>query len=143
MTRTLHLGLVFAIAFASTGCRRKPARPEVTTTIHSYTVRGEVAALPDAADIRTEFRVRHESIPEFKGGGGEVGMSTMTMPFPLKNGLSLEGIAIGDKVELTFDVIFDVKKDSPVDWYAVSVKELPPETVLDFSPLPEPVAAPK
>lgn len=130
------LGLA-AAALLFGGCREKAAEPEKTTTVHSYTVRAQVASVPVAGDPRTEFSARHESIPEFKGPGDEVGMSAMTMPFPLKDGVTLDGIAVGDKVEITFEVIYDLQKKTPVDWEAVSVKELPAETVLDFSPLPE------
>jgi hypothetical protein len=65
-------------------------------------------------------------------------MNTMTMPFPVAAELSLEGIAIGDKVELTFEVRFDTEKDSPVSYEATEVVKLPAETELDFSPLPKP-----
>jgi Cu/Ag efflux protein CusF len=136
-TFTLRVfGLAVVVAFLG-ACRKQSSEPEKTTTVHSYTVRGQVASVPVAGDPRTEFQVRHEAIPEFKGPGDEVGMDTMTMPFPLRDGVSLEGIAVGDKVEVTFEVIYDLVKKSPVDWDAVSVKELPAETALDFSPLPE------
>ncbi len=129
------LGLA-AVVVVFGGCREKSAAVEKTTAVHSYTVRGQVVTVPVAGDPRTEFSARHEAIPEFKGPGGEMGMNTMTMPFPLKDGLALDGIAVGDKVEITFEVIYDLAKLSPVDWAAVSVKELPAETALNFSELP-------
>lgn len=117
------------------GCREKKA--EKPTVVHSYTVRGQVVTVPVAGDPRTEFSARHEAIPEFKGPGGELGMNTMVMPFPLKDGVSLDGIEVGDKVEITFEVIYDTAKQTPVDWDAVGVKELPAETELNFSELPK------
>lgn len=122
------------------GCKEKQPKPAPTTEIHSYTVRGEVTQLPVAGDDRTEFMVRHEAIPEFKGPQGERGMDTMTMPFPIRaeHPVSLDEVSKGDKVEVTFEVVFDLVKNSPVDWYTVKVEELPADTALDFSSIREP-----
>ena len=62
--------MAFAFVFASTGCRKKSARPEVTTTIHSYTVRGEVAALPDPALPMRIIDTRADRFPGVRAGGG-------------------------------------------------------------------------
>jgi Cu/Ag efflux protein CusF len=49
--------------------------------------------------------VYHEPIDNFVGADGKVvGMGTMTMPFPLAKGVSLEGLSVGDIVEVTFEV---------------------------------------
>jgi Cu/Ag efflux protein CusF len=117
-----------------------PAAPDASETIRvdQYVVRGEVVRLPDPSNPAAEFMVRHEAIPHYRSSGSKQGMNTMTMPFPVAAELSLEGIAIGDKVELTFEVRFDTEKDSPVSYEATEVVKLPAETELDFSPLPKP-----
>lgn len=102
-----------------------------------YVVRGEVVRLPSAAEPAAEFMVRHEAIPHYRASGSKLGMNTMTMPFPVGPDLSLEGVQVGDKIELTFEVRFDTEKDRPIAYHATEVLKLPPETVLDFSPLPK------
>jgi len=126
------LAVLAAIALA--GCKQKQPAAKPTTEIHTYTTRGQVAQLPVAGDDRTDFMVRHEAIPEFRGPQGERGMDTMVMPFPIREepAVSLEGIAPGDKVQITFDVVFDLVKDQPVDWYTVKLEKLATDTELDF-----------
>jgi len=97
-----------------------------------YTVRGEVVALPTADEA---MMVRHEAIPEFKEPGG-MGMDVMVMPFPFAEGLDAEGIAPGDKLMLTFSVDYE-EGWSPVDYRVIRYEELPADTELDFTPLPQ------
>ncbi len=119
--------------------------PLAGLTVNAYTVRGEVVSLPDAVQ---DLQIRHEAIPEFQNPGGSMGMNTMTMPFWPPQGIakddpriaariegfSLEGIAVDQKVEFAFDVLFDAEHKL-VGYYATSIHPLPAETVLDFSPL--------
>ncbi len=98
------------------GCSKSTEEPEptpvVTTPAEVYVVRGIVRALPDPADPRTELRIHHEHIPDLLGKDGKVhvnrdgttGMKAMEMPFPLGDGVSLDGIAIGDKVEFELTI---------------------------------------
>ena len=108
-----------------------------TVRVDQYVVRGEVVRIPGADDPAAEFMVRHEAIPHYRASASKLGMNTMTMPFPLAPELSLEGVHVGDKVELTFEVRFDTEKDRPIAYHATEVRTLPPETVLDFTPLPK------
>lgn len=95
----------------------------------TYTVRGQVVALPGEDASQRRIRVRHEAVPDFVGVDGEVvGMASMTMPFPVAEGLSLEGIETDDKVEMTFEVRWDGSEPLRV----VELRELPPGTTLDF-----------
>lgn len=137
------------LALAACGSKNEsssaPADPLAGLTVHVYTVRGEIIALPDAAQ---DLQVRHEAIAEFKNPDGSLGMNTMIMPFwppqgiPKDDpriaariaGLSLDGLAASDKVELTFDVLWDAD-NKLVGYYATSVTPLPVDTALDFSPL--------
>lgn len=62
-----------------------------------YEVRGEIAKLPDATP--PQIWIRHEAIADFRNEQGEVvGMESMTMPFSVAPGLSLEGFAPGDRI---------------------------------------------
>jgi hypothetical protein len=98
-------------------------------------VRGQVVQVPVAGAPTSEFQVRHEPIPHFVGQGGALGMDTMIMPFPLADGLSLDGIDEGTKVELTFEVDFNTADQSLVGYRAVAVSVLPADTALDFTPM--------
>ncbi len=117
-------------------CKDKnPAGSEQPTNLvqHVYVVRGQVEQLPDPADIRKAFMVRHEEIPEFKGPDGKLGMEAMVMEFPLAEGFKLDGLTPGAKIELTFTVQFDTVLNRPKRYHADSWKPLDPSTVLDFT----------
>lgn len=123
------------------GCKRAPEAEANKIRQDRYTVRGEITQLPTPGAPLVEFSVRHEAMPHFRGQGGELGMDTMNMPFPLKEGVSLEGFAVGDKVELAFEVDFDAATDALLGYRATGLTKLPAETVLDFTPLPKPAPA--
>lgn len=110
-----------------------------------YTVRGEIAALPVANDPTSDFRVHHEAIPSFRASwpDGPLGMKSMTMPFPVAEGLSLDGLKVGEAIELTFAVDYDPKTGKVSSFRATAVKPLPAGTMLDFGgkPAPAPKAA--
>lgn len=102
----------------------------------TYTVRGQVVALPARDTPGRNLRVRHEAVPDFVGVEGEVvGMASMTMPFPLAEGVSLEDVEVGDTVEMTFEVRWDGSEPLRV----VELRELPPGTTLDFEVPREPM----
>ena len=109
------------------GCGGPPPGEDLPGQV--YTVRGMVRDLPNPDRPGSEFSVRHEAIDDFVSLQGEViGMSSMTMPFPLADKVSLDGVAIGDPVE----VILKVDWDGDVPVQVTSVKELPPDTQLEF-----------
>lgn len=108
--------------------------------VKTYVVRGEVERLPDPDRAGTDFVVHHEAIDEFVGHTGEVvGMSSMTMPFTLADGLELpEGLKPGDKVTLHI-----------AQWIkplfrnvTFKVERLPDDTELTFGRANPPAAAP-
>lgn len=105
-----------------------------------YVVRGEVRRVPNPSDPAAEFVVRHEAIPHYRASGGKLGMNTMAMPFPVAAGLSLDEVKVGDKVEVTFEVEYNVEQDRPIAYRATLVQKLPDDTQLDFTPLPKPTA---
>ncbi|MEO0586696.1 MAG: hypothetical protein AAF078_03565, partial [Planctomycetota bacterium] len=50
--------------------------------------------------------------------------------FPLGEGVSADGLAPGDKVEITFEVVWT----GPQPWYATEIAPLPANTELDLTP---------
>lgn len=125
-----------ALSF-SPACERKPApaaAPAPSGDKVEYTVRGEVVQVPVAGNPSAEFQVRHESLPHFRNEDGSLGMTAMIMPFPLHEGLSLADLKVGDKIELTFQVESD-SGGKLLAYSATALAPLPPETVLDFTPL--------
>jgi Cu/Ag efflux protein CusF len=91
--------LLSGLALAS-GCRGDQAP---APSLPRYTVRAEVVALPHPDARRRQIALRHEAMPGFADEGGKVvGMPSMVMPFGLLPAVSIEGLAPGDKVEVTF-----------------------------------------
>ena len=58
----------------------------------SWTTQGEILEISES---RTELSIRHEDIPGY--------MPAMTMPFYVDDAAVVEGLAVGDRIELTFD----------------------------------------
>lgn len=99
------------------------------SSVQAYTVRGVVRGLPDASRPGSDFFVHHEAIPDFVNDEGEtVGMGSMAMPFPVPDPAILEGVTVGDKVSMRFEVEWEGSPPLRV----VALEVLPPETVLDF-----------
>jgi len=97
--------------------------------VHVYEVRGRVTALPDPADPLSNLRIRHEPVPSFVSIDGEVvGMDSMNMPFPVADGVDLAGLAVGDKVWMTFEVDWD----GEVPYQATKIDKLPADVELVF-----------
>ena len=70
-------------------------------TAYYYTVKGIIKGMPGDGLAKNEMLVKHQPIPDYRDDSGAiVGMMAMTMPFYLKDGVSLEGIKAGDSVEL-------------------------------------------
>jgi hypothetical protein len=98
--------LRFWIVFAAlapmflTACSEKPEY------LHTYTTRGVILSLPGER-VTQEFIVHHEEIPEYVSINGSIGMNEMAMPIPVPDPSILEGIEIGDKVELVFGERFE------------------------------------
>ena len=100
-------------------------------------IEGEIVALPgERAD--GDMRLKHEHIPGFKNEAGEVpvtpdgirGMKSMVMPFPLADGVSVEGYETGDKVRFSFRVNWD---GGAAAWEITQIEKLDPATEIDYS----------
>lgn len=124
------LVLAIALPAACSEAAREPreaAEIAAASTARTYEVRGEVTRVAPAPE--NSLYVRHEAIPGFVDIDGErVGMDSMTMPFPLGEGVTAEGVEAGDKVRFTLEVDWE---GDPA-YRIVRVEELAADTVLDF-----------
>lgn len=120
------------------GCSKgDPAADAPAPIQHTYTVRGQVVVIPSAERPFDDLEIRHEAIPDYKMRNGEVnvtasgapGMVSMTMGFPVAEGVSLEGIEPGDKVEFVFITTWGEKYP---EYEVTEIRELPAETELHF-----------
>jgi Cu/Ag efflux protein CusF len=120
--RLLLVVVVGSLAACSDGVRGEGER-----AVQRYEMRGEVTRLPSAGMEAVD--VRHEAVPGFVDMDGQaVGMTSMTMPFPLGDGVELDGIEPGDKVDFTLEVEWD--GDPP--YRIIRIEKLPADTMLDF-----------
>jgi Cu/Ag efflux protein CusF len=111
-----------AAAAIALGCGRGAEEAARSPSPDTYTVRGRVVALAP----RT-LEVFHEAIPTFRLAHGAVSpMDAMPMPFAVEPGVSLDGVAVGDPIELTFEVHW---KATP-RMRATRLRELPAGTAL-------------
>lgn len=138
---TLMVGLLSLTALLL-ACDRGPSTPttpsnqsprqtpaENAQTPDVYVVRGVVKKLPAADDPRSAFAVHHEAIPTFKGKDGSVvGMHEMTMEFPLGPGVTTDGLAIGQSISLTFEVL----TGPSMKYYVTKIEPLPEGTKLEL-----------
>lgn len=115
----LPLLLMLSALLAAPACGKKTSSER-----RAYTVRGEVAKLPPPKG--TEIYIHHEAMPEFVNAFGEKsGMMSMSMGFGLGD-VSIEGLAVGDKVEIGFVSDWDHKPALRL----TKLTKLPPETAL-------------
>jgi Cu/Ag efflux protein CusF len=122
------LGALLALGSAAGGCtEERGSSAEEGSVVHHYTARGRIRALPE--NEGGKVAIRHEPIPSFRDRNGkEVGMDAMTMPFPPAEGLSLEGLSVGDPVRFRFRVQW-----APQPSYRLlQVKKLEPPVELEL-----------
>jgi|GEM_PF-626637 len=139
-SRLVVLGLLLALAGAALpACEDAETDPgqvdALAQDVNRYVVRGTVSQIPAPAGPQSEFLVRHEPIPAFKANYRETtptGMNAMIMPFPLAEGVTTEGLSVGDKITLEFVVFYDPDTGDIDGWETTSITPLPPETELNF-----------
>jgi Cu/Ag efflux protein CusF len=129
--------LVTAACFflSAPACKKEePAKPAAQPTPgdKAYTLRGRVAMLPIAGQPASRFEIHHEEIPGFLDRAGKaVGMKEMTMPFTrLAPGVTLDGLAVGDPVEFTFQVRWS---DPAPPYFITEIKELPADAKVNLT----------
>ncbi len=132
-----------AAAFLSTllllaacgGGAPEPAADDAPTeaapaTAVTYAVRGEVTQMPAPDNPGYQFMVRHEPVPDMIDQDGEpMAMDTMNMPFFPNDDAILEGLAVGDKIEMTLVMDWEQIPAMRVD----AISKLPADTELIFS----------
>lgn len=117
-----------AITGAVAACGKSDKSDEAAGPAASYTVRGEVDTIVTKDGATTAY-IHHEAIPTFADRAGDkVGMVSMTMPFGVAPEVSLDGIAAGDKVEFSFDVVWTRRPSTRI----TAVKKLPADTPLEL-----------
>ncbi|HEX2837619.1 MAG TPA: copper-binding protein [Phycisphaerales bacterium] len=137
------LALVATLAACDRPVATPPAKPfygkmEVVTPAtspeQSYTVRAVVMGLP--ASGRAYLELHHEEIPHFVGRDGSVeGMKEMIMDFPaIRPDVDLSALAIGDKVEATFEVRWKSEPRTVV----TKIAKLPESTALNLKDVTDP-----
>jgi len=126
--KLLPLLLLTAAGLVLFGCGREDSA-SAPAVVHSYDVRGVVRQLPRPEAPQPELWIHHESIPGFVDINGEAkGMESMTMPFIPAQGLSLDGLAVGDKVSFTLEVDWDATPPASV----TTIDTLPADTLLEW-----------
>ncbi len=127
--KLLALGLLASILPLSLACRGGAEHSAAEGDAQTYTVRGEVVAVPGGGGPTDQLRIRHEAVPDFVGIDGDVvGMASMTMPFPTADGVDVASLAPGDKVEFTLEVRWE-----GTPGYRISaLHKLPPDTELEL-----------
>ena len=97
-------------------------------TVHTYTIRGQVEAVPAADKPGIGLIIHHESIPGFVDVSGKVvDMESMTMSFLPAKGLSLAAIKPGDKIEFVLSVDWSDNRNQ-----INKINVLPADTKLNF-----------
>lgn len=131
---------MIAVGMAASACHRTPPTPSRPEPDAHYTTRAVIEQLPSKENPLAEFVAHHEPIDDFKAFNGTMGMDSMSMPFPLNKSVSLDGLAIGDKVEIEF-VVWSTPGHRGFE--ARRITKLPAETELRFGKArPVPPGAP-
>lgn len=121
------------IALAAVGCgSRSPKSEAPDENLVEYSVRGRIVQLPAPDRPASQLIVHHEPLPSYMSGGEVVGMGEMHMPFPIKDGVSLDEFEVGDAITLTFEVRYDPETQIPVMIQATRLRALPEGTLLVF-----------
>jgi Cu/Ag efflux protein CusF len=92
-------------------------------------VRAKIIALPKEGDPSSAFTLAHEEIPTWARPDGGKGMHAMEMPFPVGKGVSLQGLAPGDKVE----ILVRQYTGGSIPYEVVGLKKLPADTALKLA----------
>ncbi len=88
---------------------------------YTFNVSGVLRALPGNGRAQNEIIVKHERISVYRDSAGQiVGMMAMTMPFYLAPTTSIEGLKVGDKVQLVVEQTFEPKESE----FVVAIKKV-------------------
>lgn len=139
--------LVVGAAVEISGCSdgappASTATPKVVRDDAYPDILGVIEALPVPGQPETTLRIHHQHIPGFKtrenvvnvSPDGIPGMKSMVMPFPPAQGVSLDGLEVGDKVRFSFAVHWGGNPP----WEVTKIERLDPSTEIDFTNAPAP-----
>jgi Cu/Ag efflux protein CusF len=108
------LGIALLLVLFAGACASEPSSdtasddPAKAENSMDYTVRGVLVSEPTPDGSSSVLRIQHESIPDMVGHNGEVsGMDAMTMQFATRDGLSVEELSVGDKIEFDLNIDWD------------------------------------
>ncbi len=108
------------------GCERAaPAAPVIAT----LTARGRIESLPETDNPASGLSIWHEDIPGWIHDDGSKGMRSMPMEFPLAPNVSLQGLAVDDKVEFVVEQF----KSGPIPHRLIRIQKLPATIELNFN----------
>lgn len=130
-TQLAPAALAVALLALAAGCREERPSPPgdgAAASARRYTVRGEIVRMPAPSAGVRQVSIRHEPIDDFANeAGAVVGMGSMVMPFDVAEGVALDGVGTGDKVEIRLAVSW-----SPPALRIEQLRKLPAETALRF-----------
>ncbi|MCC6661552.1 MAG: copper-binding protein [Phycisphaerales bacterium] len=128
------LAIILA-ALALARCEKAPPTatpPQVKEGAdYTYIVRGTIEDLPEAGRPGSSLLIHHEAVDDFVNlynPDAERGMNSMVMPFTPAPGLLLDGLAVGDIIEFTWEV----RKTGDPRSAIVAIRKLPADTALTF-----------
>jgi Cu/Ag efflux protein CusF len=120
--------IVLMLLLGLAACGSSHRADSSKSTVHTYTVRGQVEAVPAADKPGIGLIIHHEPIPGYVDMSGKVvGMESMTMSFLPAKGLSLAAIKPGDKVEFVLSVDWSNNRSQ-----ITKITVLPTDTKLNF-----------
>jgi len=100
----VYVMAIFVVWLVTSGATLTIVSQAKAEEVYSYSVTGVVTALPGNGRAKNEMLVKHDPIPNYRDEAGNVvGMAAMTMPFYLSSQTSIDGIHVGDQVELTVE----------------------------------------
>ena len=111
---------------------------EATVRTDEYVgILGELTFVPEAGDTKRHPKIHHVHIPTFKRADGSVptspdgisGMRSMTMEFPLAEGVSIDGYSVGDKVRFSFRVNWG----GAIAWEMTGIEPIDAGTEIDYT----------
>ena len=126
-----------ALALLSlSGCNGEESSTAAATPDAAYTTQGRVAMLRTPESPASEFKIHHETIPNFTDKDGQViGMNSHVMAFPrVAEDVDVSSLRIGQPVRFTFEVTWG---DSSPTWIITELEPLPEDTRFAFEPSAE------
>ncbi len=120
--------MAILLAAALAGCEGSTPPPRPKGITHVYAMRGQITSLEASPD--GQIRIHHEAVSNFRDTLDQPApMNSMTMPFEVATGVSLEGLKVDDKIAFDWEVNWDAGVH-----HITAIHKLPADTVLTFGP---------